>query len=328
MAPSSVYLLAAFAAFSAVPASAAPDSLLVKPGPPPVRKVLIIGIDGLRADAFRRADTPNLDSLKRDGALSEHTVTDVIARSGPGWTSVLTGVWSWKHGVRDNTFKGYRRDLQPTFFDRLAEARPAAVMGAVVNWKPLGENLFGGRGFWIAPGDDKAVAEEAARLIGTGLPDVLFVHLDGVDHAGHTFGFSPDMPFYRWAVEKVDGWVGRLADAVRARTGEEWLILVTSDHGGSYRHHGAYTREDRTVFLLASGPGCRKERPAGFRGVVDVAPTVFAYLGLPVSEAWKWDGRPIGYGPAPRAAMHLAASASAQDAGPAAGARGALTGEQ
>jgi hypothetical protein len=323
MAPSIAYLIAAFAAFSAVSAFAAPDSLLAKPAarpesasvpssafPPgltPARKVLIIGIDGLRADAFRRADT-------------EHTVTDVIARSGPGWTSVLTGVWSWKHGVRDNSFKGYRRDLQPTFFDRLAEARPAAVMGAVVNWKPLGENLFGGRGFWIAPGDDRAVAEEAARLIGTGLPDVLFVHLDGVDHAGHTFGFSPDMPFYLWAVEKVDGWVGRLTEAVRARTGEEWLILVTSDHGGSYRHHGANTLADRTVFLLASGPGCRKERPAGFRGVVDVAPTVFAFLGLPVSEAWKWDGRPIGYGPAPRGAMHLAASAPASGEAPAAAA--------
>ncbi|MEO6094672.1 MAG: hypothetical protein ABIW76_02985 [Fibrobacteria bacterium] len=42
--------------------------------------------------------------------------------------------------------------------------------------------------------------------------------------------------------------------------------------------------------------------------MVDVAPTVFAYLGLPVSEAWKWDGRPIGYAPAPRAAARLASS--------------------
>jgi hypothetical protein len=345
MVPSAALLVAAFAALSAFPASgAAPESShpqtvpphalpsVPPPVPRPVRKVLIIGIDGLRADAFRRADTPNLDRLKRDGALSEHTVTDVIARSGPGWTSVLTGVWSWKHGVRENTFSGYRRDLHPTFFDRIAAARPAAVLGAVVNWKPLGEHLFGGRGFWIAPGDDRAVAEEAARLIGTGLPDILFVHLDGVDQAGHTFGFSPDMPFYLWAVEKADGWVGRLADAARARTGEQWLILVTSDHGGSYRHHGANTREERTVFLLANGPGCRRERPAGFRGVVDVAPTVFAYLGLPVSESWKWDGRPIGYAPAPgRDPACLLGAVGALDAagrGPGRGGRGALTGEQ
>ncbi|MDB5048501.1 MAG: hypothetical protein JWO30_1572 [Fibrobacteres bacterium] len=267
----------------------------------PIRKVLIIGIDGLRADAFRLADTPNLDSLKRDGALAAHAVTDVLARSGPGWTSVLTGVWSWKHGARDNAFTGYRAELYPNFMDRLADARPGTVAGAVVNWKPIGSNLFGRRGFWVAPGDDKAVTEEAERLIGKGIPDVLFVHFDGVDHAGHTFGFSPDDPFYMWAVEKIDGWVGRLTQAVRGRTGEEWLIIVTSDHGGNYRHHGENVPSDRIVFVLANGPGCRPERSEGFRGVVDVAPTVFAYLGIPVRPEWKWDGRPLGYDPAPPA---------------------------
>ncbi len=263
------------------------------------RKVLIIGIDGLRSDAFRSASTPNLDLLKRDGALSVHTVTDPVARSGPGWTCVLTGQWGWKHHVKENGFLGYRRDLNPTFLDRLLDARPETVVGAVVNWKPLAENLFGGRGFWEAPGDDRAVAKEASRLIGKGLPDVLFVHFDGVDHAGHTFGFSPYMPFYIWAVEKVDRRIGELEAAVRARTGEDWLIVVTSDHGGTFRHHGANTPVDRTVFLLANGPGCARERPDGFRAVVDVAPTVFAYLGLPVSPEWKWDGKPLGYAPAP-----------------------------
>ena len=265
----------------------------------PSRKVLIIGIDGLRSDAFRKADTPHLNGLKKSGALAERAVTDVRARSGPGWTSILTGVWSWKHGARDNAFQGYRPDLHPTFLDRIAMARPGAVVGAVVNWKPIGSNLFGRHGFWVAPGDDKAVAEEASRLIGQGTPDVLFVHFDGVDHAGHTYGFSPNMPFYMWAVEKIDGYVGRLIEAVRGRPDEEWLILVTSDHGGTYRHHGANTPEDRTVFLLTHGAGCRPERPSGFRGVVDVAPTAFAFLGIPVPAEWKWDGKPLGYDPAP-----------------------------
>jgi arylsulfatase A-like enzyme len=151
----------------------------------------------------------------------------------------------------------------------------------------------------MAPGGDPEVAEEAVRLIDRGGADLLFVHLDGVDHAGHTFGFSPYVPFYMWAVEKVDGLVGRLTAAVRARQGEEWLIVVTSDHGGHFRHHGENIPSDRTVILIANGPGCVRERPRGFRGVVDVAPTVFAYMGLPVDPAWNWDGRPLGYAPAP-----------------------------
>ncbi len=275
----------------------------------PVRKVLIIGIDGLRSDAFRLASTPNLDSLKRDGALTEHAVTDVVARSGPGWTSVLTGVWGWKHGVKDNGFGGYRAGEYPSFLERAAEARPGLVAGAVVNWKPIGVNLFGRHGFWIAPGDDGAVAEEAAALIGRGIPDILFVHFDGVDHAGHTFGFSPKIPFYLWAVEKIDGYVGDLTKAVRARTDEEWLILVTSDHGGHFRHHGDNVPTDRTVFLLANGPGCSRARPTGYRGVVDVAPTAFAFLGLPVDPRWQWDGRPLGYTAVPLPAGEAVAAA-------------------
>ena len=290
MIPLAALLMAAFAAASAAPA----DSL---PGAARARKVLIIGIDGLRAEAFRQASTPNLDKLKLDGALSEHVVTDVIARSGPGWTSVLTGVWGWKHGVRDNGFKGYRAEAFPTFLERAARLRPDLIAGAVVNWKPIGTNLFGRHGFWVAPGDDAAVAQEAVGLMERGIPDILFVHFDGVDHAGHTFGFSPKIPFYLWAVEKIDGYVGTLMRAAKAREGEDWLILVTSDHGGHFRHHGENVSTDRTVFLLANGPGCVPARPNGFRGVVDVAPTVFAYLGLPVDPVWQWDGRPLGYAP-------------------------------
>lgn len=276
----------------------------------PVRKVLIIGIDGMRADAYRRAAAPNLKALETEGALSMHAMTDRVARSGPGWTSVLTGVWGWKHGVKNNAFAGYRAEEHPTFLHRAAEMDTGLAVGAVVNWKPIGTHLFGRRGFWLAPGGDDEVVEESVRLIEKGVPDLLFVHLDGVDHAGHTFGFSPKIPFYMWAIGKIDAQAGTIIRAARARP-EEWLVIVTSDHGGNFRHHGDNVPSDRTVILLANGPGCRPERPLGFRGVVDVAPTVFAYLGLPVNPAWHWDGRPLGYAPAlDSVRAHFAANAA------------------
>lgn len=78
----------------------------------PSKKVLIIGIDGCRFDALQSADTPQLDQLIADGCYDPdcHIVgeryqgNDTI--SGPGWSSILTGVWADKHGVNDNTFKG------------------------------------------------------------------------------------------------------------------------------------------------------------------------------------------------------------------------------
>src|SRR4051812_20813467 len=69
------------------------------------KKVLIIGIDGCRPDALRAAKAPNLEALIRDGAYSGKAQTGDATISGPGWSSMLTGVWRAKHGVRDNRFE-------------------------------------------------------------------------------------------------------------------------------------------------------------------------------------------------------------------------------
>jgi predicted AlkP superfamily phosphohydrolase/phosphomutase len=78
----------------------------------PKKKVLIIGIDGCRTDALLAAKAPNLYALIRAGAFADKTriisprpagVADTI--SGPGWSSILTGVSADKHGVRDNQFQ-------------------------------------------------------------------------------------------------------------------------------------------------------------------------------------------------------------------------------
>ena len=285
------------------------DTVVPIPSAGRIRKVLVIGIDGLRPDALARAKTPNLDSLIAAGSYAPDARTDVITRSGPGWTSVFTAVWSPRHGVRDNAFEGWRRGAHPTFFARLREARPGIAVGAVVAWPPIGAELIGADGFWMAPGGDDEVAAEAARLIRSGLPDVLFAHFDDVDHAGHRFGFRPRMPFYLWAVERVDRRIGELRQALREREayGEEWLVVATTDHGGSFRHHGKDIPPDRTVFLLASGPETPRQCPDGVQGVVDVAPTVFAWLGLNVPEAWGWEGRPFGTPPAGSSPDGLAA---------------------
>ena len=63
-----------------------------------VKKVLFIGIDGCRFDAIEAARAPQLDKLIAEGAHSakvkilapRETNSDTI--SGPGWSSLLTGV--------------------------------------------------------------------------------------------------------------------------------------------------------------------------------------------------------------------------------------------
>jgi hypothetical protein len=93
------------------PASPCPSTETGRPGPvpqAPVKKVLIIGIDGCRPDALKAAKAPHLHALMREGAFSEAAQAGDITVSGPGWSSMLTGVWRTKHGVRDNKFEVHR----------------------------------------------------------------------------------------------------------------------------------------------------------------------------------------------------------------------------
>jgi hypothetical protein len=77
--------------------------------------------------------------------------------------------------------------------------------------------------------------------------------LDLVDHEGHVSGFSPDNPAYVAAASRAFGMVETLLDAIAARpsrSDEDWLVILTADHGGKGRFHGGQSPEERAVFIL------------------------------------------------------------------------------
>ena len=82
------------------------------------KKVLFIGIDGCRADALEVADTPNIDNLIQNGLYENEAICSINGQatySGPGWSSMIAGVWMNKHGVYDNSFNGSNYDEYPPF---------------------------------------------------------------------------------------------------------------------------------------------------------------------------------------------------------------------
>src|SRR5262249_44790361 len=91
----------------------------------------------------------------------------------------------------------------------------------------------------------------------------------------------------------ADERVGRLLDALakRPRT-EDWLILVSTDHGGKGKGHGKNTPEERTIFVIVRG-GKMKGSIAAPCGVVDVAVTALDHLGVAVERGGGLDGRSL-----------------------------------
>ena len=82
------------------------------------KKLLFIGIDGCRPDALTQAQTPNIDELINGGVYINDALCSINGQptvSGPGWSTMITGVWFDKHGVSDNSFSGSNFDEYPPF---------------------------------------------------------------------------------------------------------------------------------------------------------------------------------------------------------------------
>ena len=261
----------------------------------PVKKVLVIGIDGCRPDALIAAKTPNIDSLVADGAWSI-AKADPITVSGPCWSSMLCGVWDDKHGVKDNGFAGSDYKDYPDFLTLLKRYRPNLRTVAITAWKPIIDSIIKSADYKgpLEPGDD-AVVQQALYELDRNSPDVMFLHFDDVDHAGHTYGFDPKNEDYLASIEATDERIGAVLDGVRQRATyetEDWLIIVVSDHGGSGTSHGQNIPEHVNVPFIVSG------RDAAAFTIVpdqtDVAPTVFAFLGIKPGPEVDWDGVPVG----------------------------------
>ena len=228
------------------------------------RKALMIGIDGVRPDALVAAETPNMDGLMANGTYSLDALNSGITISGPGWSSLLTGVWPDKHGVTDNSFNGQNYENFPHLFQRIEEFNPDLNTYSISQWHPINDEIASGVADAVNDVDNHSdyVAEAAIEVLSQNDPDILFLHFDDVDHAGHNYGFAPDVENYIGAIETVDQAIGEVLTALYSRPtydDEEWVIIVSTDHGGINYSHGGNTIEERQIFMIVSGDGIQHQ---------------------------------------------------------------------
>lgn len=266
---------------------------------PTVEKVVVIGLDGLMYSKALEAGAPNLTGLAGAGLLSRSSIAGHITISGPSWSTVLTGVWDTKHGVRDNNFTAAPFDKYPSVFTQVEKADPARTTASVATWDKIATIAGSGNPHAdintvtpAVPNDtdesrtDAATAASAISAISDGA-DLLFTHLDQVDGAGHRSGSAS--PAYLDAITRVDGLVGKIVSAVDARAeqapNERWTILVTSDHGHTPTGgHGGQSAAETENYVIARGPGFTAGATRTDYTIVDITPTVTDILGAPASN--------------------------------------------
>lgn len=222
------------------------------------RKVLIIGIDGCRSDALQQASTPYLDSLISTGLYTYDSWHCGITISGPSWSSIMTGTWWNKHGVKANSYANSSFNSYPYFTKRAKEIKPNLRCVQISEWEALNNFVYNdGMDLKIqtANGGDSTTAEALRQLNDTNL-DCLFAYYEAVDREGHASTFNPGNALYLTAIEYTDTQVGILLNAVKKRSNyanEDWLILVVTDHGGTGFIHGGNSWAERHIWFIASG---------------------------------------------------------------------------
>ena len=177
------------------------------------------------------------------------------------------------------------------------------------------------------PGTDSRVVRIAVAVEQALRPDVMMVFLKGIDPVSHTLfgylepeslpeavrerpeGLAAGAEALRQYYEYTDALIGRLTD----RFGPDDLVLVVSDHGfeagptASNRmltgKHDSAEASDGVVF--ARGRGIAPGSKADSATIYDIAPTILAWLDLPVGD--DMDGQVAGFldaGPTKRVATH------------------------
>lgn len=256
-------------------------------------RVVIIGLDGCSSDGVRKADAPNLARMRSEGAWTLGARGVMPTVSSPNWASMIMGAGPEQHGITSNdwqpdkfdfpaVFLGPRKHF-PTIFGLLRDQKPGAVIAVIHDWQGFGRLVEPGVADVIEnPKGPEATVQRAIAVWRDRKPQLLFVHIDHVDHVGHDKGHGT--PEYYKAVAEADAWIGWIRDAVREANP---VLIVTADHGGVGKKHGGNTLAELEIPWLITGPGVRRGRELESTvSTVDTAATAAYILKLKPPQAW------------------------------------------
>lgn len=264
----------------------------------PVRRVVLVVLDGLRPDAIPRFALPTLSELAGASAFTLLGRTVQPSVTACAMASLLTGAAPDRHGLQSERFHlpRPRGTLHPLPRHLAAHGLPTSAFLAQM---PL---LFGGIARRIAA----HVGVAQARFAGRGALDILsaarqtlreqrrgliLLHWPDADRAGHAHGWMSEP--YGNAAWEMDAALGALLRAVDLRD-PETLVIALADHGGGgavrTHHHSAHPL-DTTIPIFLAGGAVRPGELGHGTTLLDVPATICWALGLPQPESYP--GRPL-----------------------------------
>jgi len=260
---------------------------------PLANKVIIITLDGTRADTFWSTDHW-ITQHRDEGAWARRFTGTYPTVTYPNHISIVTGTWPQIHGCELGP--GYlkeRRHLilrdfkEPTAEDIFEIADDYGIITATFFAPETLSGFIGDENTTRTGGGGSSYNMEQALEFITKHEDeieerglLMFIHLVDSDDAMHEF--STDSREYKTAIAMEANLVGRLINNITAKGWDnDTVIIVTADHGGmGYGHFNRFPPlVDDVPFWVWGGPIKPGAVIDGGR-LIDIAPTVAFILGI------------------------------------------------
>ena len=244
------------------------------------KKVLVLGYDGTRVDTLTtiRPEESAIQTMLDDGAnavisycggVNYPRMNTQATSTAPGWCSMLTGAWADVHGVTGNGIAKSNDHL--TLLATAVQDGIADSSAFYVSWSGHFNSRFTTyykekqyveeKGlpvkFEYSETDEGTIEKVKNDLAQKDCTDFLFFIMEYVDHTGHSSGFDVKNDKYIDAFHTADKQALSVLQALEARETydqEDWLVLITTDHGGCNLNHGRCTIMERYTFMFCNKP--------------------------------------------------------------------------
>ncbi|MGN1420576.1 MAG: alkaline phosphatase family protein [Eubacterium sp.] len=211
-----------------------------------------------------------------------------------GWSTMLTGQWAYQNGINlpDTASEEEKEEHMdsisldsPTFLRKYGAQGYRTVFTS--SWDYHFTNTFKNEidfleqnkdiqteyKYFESP-TDTPMHKYLLECVTEGSPnekDIIFGIYDSTDHNGHESGFTNSNPRYVSSFKTTDNYCYEIIEAIKSRPSyenEDWLILMTTDHGGRRQWHGEQNFECRTTWIVSNKPLDSKYYSQNYNGYV------------------------------------------------------------
>jgi len=250
------------------------------------KKVLLILLDGMRPDALESCGCEFLPELKKHSHYTMAAKTVMPSVTLPCHMSLFHSVEPSRHGILTNTYVPQVRPVQGIcevlcqagkksgMFYTWEELKDITRPGSMTRTSFYSGHILGGKE------PTELVAKDACAYLKDGKPDFCFLYLGVTDDMGHKYGWMSE-EYITSIRECMD-----LAKEAMNCVGDEYVTILTADHGGHDRTHGYDLPEDMTIPMFFHHSSFSEEKLEE-ASILDIAPTIAKLIGVRAPADWE-----------------------------------------